>query len=184
MASGESDQVEVDVLPIRTEFVLPSATLRLIHERTTGDGGRTGPGLLITEEAGDPNTLTTLEISLQDRTQTVYFLWDWERHDPGFSMLFVPETSVLFAGAGTFSVVIDIRDARLIRRNYVDLFWGFQHTPRSILELGECDCSLYRRNGELLGTVPVDPPYEVVVGDHCVEIATTLFGVQRLPFPS
>jgi hypothetical protein len=168
---------------IQTEFILPTVSILLTHEPTTGDPSLIGQGVLITEEDTDPDTLTTLEIRRKEISANVYLLWRPESWHLSLSVLYVPETSVLFIGGGTFSATIDVHSMKVVHQHKVLLFWSFQHVPHSILELGEDECFLYNINGELIGSVPVDPPYDVVEQENAVEFVTTLFGVQRLAFP-
>ena len=171
-------------MSIKTEIILPGATLLLAHEPTTGDPGPTGNGITITEEDVEPDTLTSIEVRQRDESKIVHVLWRPQSWHLKFCVLFVPETSVLFIGGGTFSATIDVNSMKIIHQHRVDLFWSFQHMPRSILELGEIECFLYRTSGELVGSVPVDPPYDVVERESDVEFVTSLFGIQRLAFPT
>lgn len=171
-------------MSIKTEIILPGATLLLAHEPTTGDPGRTGKGITITEEDVEPDTLTSIEVRQCDESKVVHVLWCPQSWRLNFCVLFVPETSVLFIGGGTFSATIDVNSMKIIHQHRVELFWSFQHMPRSILELGEIECFLYRTSGELVDSVPVDPPYDVVERESDVEFVTSLFGIQRLAFPA
>ena len=170
-------------MSIKTEFILPASSVQVTHDPTTGDPGRTGNGVVVTEADVEPDTLTTIEVQRQETIDTVQLLWQPQSWHPMFSVLFMEETSVLFVGAGTFSAVIDINAQRIVHQHTVDLFWSFKQTRNSILELGEIECFLYKRNGELVGSVPVDPPYEVIESDDEVQFVTSLFGTQRIPFP-
>ncbi|MEZ6124641.1 MAG: hypothetical protein R3C49_15925 [Planctomycetaceae bacterium] len=169
---------------IKSEIILPAATLLLTHELITGDPERNGEGITITEEDVEPDTLTSVEVRRGGDSQTVHVLWRPQSWHLNFCLLFVPETSVLFIGGGTFSATVNVSSMKIIHQHRIELFWSFQHMPRSILELGEIECILYRTSGELVGSVPVDPPYDVVEQKNDVEFLTSLFGIQRLTFPT
>ncbi len=171
------------LMSVQTEFILPSASLAVTHEPTTGDPGRTGQGVAITEADITPDTLTTIKVRVQDKNRNVYVLWRPQSWSLGLSILYVQESSTLFVGGSTFSAVVDINEMRLKRQHNVDLFWSFKHTPNSVLELGEIECFLYSREGDLIGSVPVDPPYDIIERDNEVEFVTSLFGIQRISFP-
>ena len=168
----------------QTEFVLPSASLIVTHESTTGDPGRFGDGIVIIDEDVHPDTITTIRVRCKCATQIIYWSWRPESWYFPLSILFVEETETLFVGGGTLSAIVDVRTMRVIRKHKSLLFWSFQHTRNSVIELGEVECFLFRRDGELVGSADVDPPYEVIEHDSDVEFLSSIFGSQRITYPT
>ena len=101
------------------------------------------------------------------------------------TILFVAETRRLFLGGKRLSSVVDL-DAGIVEHSFDHcLFWGFDRLTRPgfIHETGELDCLFRALDGRVLGSVPVDPPWERFVEPGGVRFESIVYGSQFLPFP-
>lgn len=105
----------------------------------------------------EPNTLSVVRVG-----EARLDVW-WERHTCSLPphVLLVPETSVLFVGAGTTVVAVKVPEMTRLLEDDVTLFWGFERVGECVLMLSEVDAALYSPTAEVLGRAPVEPPYEV-----------------------
>ena len=140
--------------------------------------------LLLRAESCELDTLTTLRIGRLGSEYEILVLWSSNGSTFGFNLRYEESTGVLFIGAGTLSAVIHVSTLNIIDENIVDLFWDFVPCREFVLEQGELECRLYRKDGTCIGAVPVDPPYEWREKKTGLVFSSSIFGEQRIDFPT
>jgi hypothetical protein len=101
-----------------------------------------------------------------------------ERYEPsgesGFSpgVAFVPETAVLFVGAGTRLLAYTLLDRpeRLWEDATYPGFWGWSVHKPVVLMAAELEFTAWTKNGEKLWTTFVEPPWSYLVAGERVRL--------------
>jgi hypothetical protein len=90
--------------------------------------------------------------------------------EPGVA--FVPETAVLFAGAGTRLLAYTLRDRpRRLWEDTADLgFWHWSAHPSVVLMAAEIELAAWTTDGEKLWTTFVEPPWSYQVAEDQVQL--------------
>ena len=101
---------------------------------------------------------------------------------PGF--LLVPETDVLFVGAGTRVLIYDLKEPkRLLTDEVVGGFWGWEQHRNMVFMLSEVELSAFDLRGARLWPTFVDPPWVYEVTESTVVIED-FSGVRELDLRS
>jgi len=84
------------------------------------------------------------------------------------ALLFVPETGILFAGAGTTAVAIDVNKGRRIWTDgKSDLIWCWLRAGDVMVLVDELELTAYDLHASKLWRTYIEPPHDVrVVGDE------------------
>ncbi|HEY3907301.1 MAG TPA: hypothetical protein VGM14_25585 [Streptosporangiaceae bacterium] len=90
--------------------------------------------------------------------------------EPGVA--FVPETAVLFAGAGTRLLAYTLRDRpRRLWEDAADMgFWHWSVHPSAVLMAAELELAAWTKDGAKLWTMFVEPPWSYQVAGDQVEL--------------
>ena len=91
----------------------------------------------------------------------------------GFSpgVLLVPETGILFAGAGTLLFAVDLNNRRLLWEDLADVgFWSWQRHGDTVLMAAELELAAWGIRGEGRWRTFVEPPWSYEVRDGTVEL--------------
>jgi hypothetical protein len=90
--------------------------------------------------------------------------------EPGTA--FVPETAVLFAGAGTRLIAYQLHDRpRRLWEDAADLgFWHWSVHPSVVLMAAELELAAWARDGTKLWTTFVEPPWSYQVAGDQVQL--------------
>jgi len=139
------------------------------------------PGSLVISSPEQNNTLTSVARAGLDFRVLVH--WSCSASSD-FHVLLVPETRVLFIGAGQLAAVISIPGRELIRQAAPFLFWSFERLDECVVEYGELECRLYDLGGTMLGCAAVDPPYEVEHKPTGIRFNSIVAGPTWLHFPT
>jgi hypothetical protein len=137
---------------------------------------------LVLSDENEITKKTIFEIDLKSRKIVVVVFWDGSYSGSKISFHWAEESEFLFIGAGSLSAVVNINTLELVDINYPFLFWSWEVLGDNILELGELDCRLYTKTGNLIGEVAVDPPYDYVIMDHAIEFSSIVSGKLRIEF--
>ena len=93
--------------------------------------------------------------------------------DGGFNpgVLLIPETAVLFVGAGTRLLAYDLRTPRRLWEDEADTgFWGWRRHGELVIMSAELELAAWTVGGEKRWTTFVEPPWEYSVRDGKVEL--------------
>ena len=141
-----------------TTVAYPDLTFCVTHKATAGETTRTADGLELREANWAPTTLTTIAVRQGTATQNIFLYWEPPSAQPQLHLAYVPETSTLFLGGGRFSASVDLQNMQVVHEHEVEHFWAFQFIRGLMLELGECECFLFRQDGTFIGSASVDQP--------------------------
>lgn len=89
----------------------------------------------------------------------------------GFSpgVFLVPETEILFVGAGTSLFAVDLRNHRKLWEDEADVgFWSWQRHGDIVLMSAELELAAWGIRGERLWRVSVEPPWSYAARDGVV----------------
>lgn len=99
-----------------------------------------------------------------------------QRYSPaGYSfypgVLLVPETSVLFIGAGERLLAYDLQTPKRLWSDTADCgFWSWQRHGAFVLMSGELEFAAWTAQGKKLWTMFVEPPWEYMVEGDMVDL--------------
>jgi len=86
-------------------------------------------------------------------------------------VLVVPETSLVFIGAGERILCYDIQKRERIWQDHTQLgFWGWSQLGEYVLMSAELEFGVWTQNGEKLWTTFVEPPWDFKVLGQTVEL--------------
>ena len=91
----------------------------------------------------------------------------------GFSpgVLLVPETKILFLGAGTLLLALDLGRRRQIWEEVADVgFWSWRRHGRTVVMSAELELAAWGIGGEKRWATFVEPPWSYSVRDGIVEL--------------
>lgn len=108
--------------------------------------------------------------------------WSHFSDDIDVSFHYSEHDCILFIGAGSVSSVIDLSSSSIIDINYPELFGAWECIGDHILELGELECRLYNKSGELIGNAHVDPPYDYSLTDMGISFSSIVMGKTEIMF--
>ena len=165
-------------MSVRTTFHSCSWPVTVSHHSCSDFGPRGDRHVIVANDC-EPNTLTTVEIG----SAALYVHWERKREDQPVHILFLPETSVLFFGAGTLVVSLRVPSLEIVDRNNLCEFQGFRCKEGFVAQLGELECNLYGTDGGRIATAAVDPPYEVEETPEGYKFTSDVAGVAWLRYP-
>ncbi|NOZ41345.1 MAG: hypothetical protein GXP24_14130 [Planctomycetes bacterium] len=168
---------------IETVFHFESTSICILHDSCSDPVGRSEDGLLIKSNDSDADTLTRITIGPYGDSKRIYVFWSLVTTGEHFDLLYVATTKTLFIGSGSTSTIINIESMTLVNQNDVTLFWSYERRRNCVLELGELECFLYDLDGNLLGNVPADPPYDLKETERGINVVSPIYGSQWLEFP-
>jgi hypothetical protein len=88
---------------------------------------------------------------------------------PGF--LVVPETSILFIGAGERLLGYNVERRERVFEHHTDCgFWGWTRQEDYVLMAAELEFGVWRKTGEKLWSAFVEPPWSFNVSGENVEL--------------
>ena len=167
-----------------TLFKMEDVEVGVSHEYITSPVSVRDDILSIHAYLFEPDTLTRISVRMREHEHIIYFFWVQDSSALGFNVLYVPETQVLFLGADKTSVILKLTSKiEILRENTVDLFWSFKYCRNYILELGELECFLYEKTGEIIGIVPVDPPYDIIENEESLTFVSDVMGTCSIKWP-
>jgi hypothetical protein len=137
--------------------------------------------LVLTDE-NEITKKTIFEIDLKSRQIVIVIFWDGSYSGSDICFHWAEESEFLFIGAGSLSAIVNTSTLELVDINYPFLFWDWETLGDNILELGELECRLYTKTGNLIGEVAVDPPYDYVIMDNSIEFTSIVAGKLRIDF--
>lgn len=170
---------------VATSVSVPSALIRVTHHSAPPDD--VGPGaVLLREPTGTTDTYTRIEIwPRKGERRTVVVAWErYGTESDAVSLLLVDTTDTLFIGARTLSAAMRLTSGEIVDPREVVLFWSFEQIGGYVLELGELMCFLRSETGEIVGEVPVDPPYEMHETPEGIRFESPTYGTHWLRFPA
>lgn len=89
--------------------------------------------------------------------------------NPGY--LFVPETGLLFAGAGERLLCYDISVPVRLSEEHADLgFWRWDRTGDHVIMSAEVEFAVWSTSDKKLWSIPVEPPWEYSAGQGTVTL--------------
>ncbi len=89
--------------------------------------------------------------------------------NPGY--LFVPETGLLFAGAGERLLCYDISVPARLWEDHADLgFWQWDRSGDHVLMASEVEFAVWSTGGKKLWSIAVEPPWEYSAGEGFVTL--------------
>jgi len=137
----------------------------------------------VVDFGGEPDVLTELKVDGPGVRAEVVVHWTSNSVAMPFHAMVIPETNMLFVGAGTLSAAVNLITREVVDEKKVFLFWGFERRCGFVLELGELECYLYNGLGRCIGSVPVDPPYDIREVPGGLEFVSPVMGSHVLRFP-
>ena len=169
--------------PIATSVSMPSAAVTVTHHHGAAIGSE--PTAVVLRESNvTPDTLTRIQVWPYGKpASSVLLLWQRQPAAEGVSVLLSDAADTLFVGAGTFAAAVRLGTGEVVGPHDVFLFWSFQPCGNFVLELGELSCFLRSSTGEVLGEVPVDPPFELFQTSEGVRFESMVMGTHWLYFP-
>ncbi len=121
------------------------------------------------------NTLTVHETETPHRTPMLLVVvshdpW-YEGHQPNVGILFVPETHILFVGAGDVVLAYDLHGpTRLWREEAEYGFWYWQRHDDYVLMAAETELAAWTIHGDKQWETFVEPPYDYIVAAGVVNL--------------
>lgn len=102
------------------------------------------------------------------------------------TVLHLADMNRLLLGGKRQSCVIDLVTDEVEHEFEHCLFWGFDDTslPGYVLETGELDCALRGRDGRILSTCNVDPPWDMHLEENRVRFESMTMGTSFLEVPN
>lgn len=89
--------------------------------------------------------------------------------NPG--LMLVPETELLFLGAGTLLMAFDLRVPRQIWEDVADIgFWSWRRHDEVVVMSAELELAAWDLKGRKLWTTIVEPPWDYVVENGLVKL--------------
>ncbi|MBN1341983.1 MAG: hypothetical protein JXQ73_04845 [Phycisphaerae bacterium] len=163
---------------METVFQIGATSIGIQHDPCSSFGPK-GDCRLIVAGNCEPNTLTKITID----SETLYCRWESNPSFPAPRVLYVPETSTLFFGAGTLALTIRVPGFAIIDENVLRLFWSFERKGDFIVQFGELECNLYTLNGQRIDTAQVDPPYDAKETEVGIRFRSDVAGEAWLLYP-
>ncbi|MEM8980229.1 MAG: hypothetical protein AAGD04_12145 [Pseudomonadota bacterium] len=117
-----------------------------------------------------------LGISKGDANQEWPSLVSVQRYDYAYTsispgILLVPDTSLVFVGAGTRLLCYDLKkQARLWEEEAYLGFWGWSQAAEYVLLSAECEFAVWDQYGKKLWSTFVEPPWSFEVKGEIVEL--------------
>ena len=131
------------------------------------------------------DTLTQVALVSDEGQRDIHVYWRADEvASDNFSLLLVEATSRLFIGAGRFVAILDYHRGVFVDEYHTDLLYGFSFRRDCVLVRSELECFLFASAGDLLGRVPVDPPWEERAVPDGLEFRSPVSGIQLLKWPS
>ncbi len=159
---------------ITSKVIIDDAKILIKHESCSGPSWCRNKEIFIESNSAEKNTLSTIKF---DDYLDIYIFWESFTSATSVEVLYVPETGVMFIGAGTVSARISTKDSSLLDSDDVCLFWGFdRHKEKYVLETGELECFLYNLEGKKISTAVVDPPYETKILEKGINFESIVSG--------
>ncbi len=93
--------------------------------------------------------------------------------DAGFhpGVLLVPETGVIFIGAGERILAYDLAEPRRLWEDKADTgFWGWQRHGEAVVMSAELELAAWSLSGKKLWTTFVEPPWSYIVAGERVDL--------------
>ena len=129
---------------------------------------------------------TLLGVALWSRAEK-----DWprvvitQRFSPGLTSGFIPgvvvipETHIVFMGAGTLLLAFDMREPRRLWEDFTQVgFWGWRRHGEAVLMSAELELAAYDTVGQRRWSVEVEPPWSYSVENN--EVVLDIMGtIQR-----
>ena len=150
-----------------------------LNVQTIASSEQSRADIVISEASDYISAKSTIKITGQ-YSLTICIFWQRFTAANDISIYFAEKENVLFVGVGCVSAVINIATKQILDINYPDLFWSWECVGEHILELGELECRLLSKEGKLIGSAPVDPPYEYQVLESSVEFSSIVMGKTRI----
>ncbi|MCA9432313.1 MAG: hypothetical protein KC940_17505 [Candidatus Omnitrophica bacterium] len=66
---------------------------------------------------------------------------------------------------------------------FADLFWGFERDGDYVIQWGETSCGLYTKDGRLISSADVDPPYQAEKAGEGFRFISDVAGETWLNYP-
>ncbi|XQF93735.1 hypothetical protein ACOBV9_08740 [Pseudoalteromonas espejiana] len=159
------------------EFVFNYSTIKTKTINSTA--AESDVDIVISEE-NNFDRKTIIEITEDGTVTCVVLFWSHFSDDAEPSLFWIEDERILFLGAGYVSAVVNIATKDVIDINYPDLFWGWESINGNILELGELNCRLYSPAGDIIGSAPVDPPYDYNATESAISFSSIVMGVTSI----
>jgi hypothetical protein len=169
---------------LHTAFYLGDVSITVTHEPCSDIGHPAGEVIVIREQDVTPDTLTRIEVRGPSPPFVVFVHWAPLEFYAHLGVLLIREAMTLFVGAQSVVAAVDLRDRRVLHQHSVFSFWGFLRRGNWVVVLGELDCFLYDLRANVLGQVPVDPPYEYDEHPEGFRFQSAVYGERWLRFPS
>jgi hypothetical protein len=131
-------------------------------------------------QEGQTKYKTILSVSTRNEKFIIAMFWYHFSEDADINYFWIEETQTLFLGAGSVSAVINLKENIIKDINYPMLFWSWKAIEEYVLELGETECRVYSKSGELIGQTDVDPPYDYIVTEDAVEFTSIVMDKRKI----
>lgn len=164
---------------MKTEISYKKTTLKITSLKSSEKEKEAD--LVITEE-GKTTNKSIIEFRRDKKKSIIVVFWSHFSSDASLCIHLSEDENVLFIGGGNVSAVVDTSNLKILDINYPDLFWGWEYIEGYVLELGELACRLYTQKGKLVGSTPVDPPYEYKVTGSSIEFNSIVMGKTKIEF--
>jgi hypothetical protein len=143
------------------------------------NAGSINSDLHLTEPQTEFNKTTLIKIS-SDGGEKLIRIDCSKRSDNDFKHLIIEETYKLFFGASTFWGIIDYEKLRVERNETCIDFWNFEKHQNCIVVITELQAYSFKLNGEIIDSVPIDPPFESEDFTDRIEFFCPVYGRQTL----
>ena len=168
---------------IQTSIWPPDSDVAVVHVRSglKPDGQ---PNLVLAEQGTVADCVSAVRLPREYGQPILWVEWEPLLAGPFFGLHFESDAGVVFIGASTLSATIQLEPLELLEYRQPALFWKFERRGRFVLEMGELECHLHSCQGQRLGTVPCDPPYDIEEVSRGVVVTSPVCGSQLLEYPS
>ena len=131
-------------------FSTQGIKIKIEHQKCSDPSWCNKEVLFVESCSKENNILSAITV---DSKLEVFVYWESHGSAEHFEVFFAPETDVLFIGAGSVSVQINVSERKLVGVEYPFLFWSYERLNDFILELGEIECHLYDLKGKRISSV-------------------------------
>ena len=117
--------------------------------------------------------LRNIQLDSNDGWPSIVIAQRYEPSGWGFTpaAVLMPDTSVLFLGAGTRILIFDLKTKELISEDYTTVgFWGWEQRGNIVLMSSELDFAAWDSSGSKLWSKSVEPPWSFKVNEDQVQL--------------
>jgi hypothetical protein len=161
------------------------ALIEVAHRACTVRLPQTQPFLDLFEREEGFTTVSLISVTGPATTLRIRYYWQpIDEQATHLCLHFIEPTQTLFIGVGNFFAILKTDSWEVLAEYRPQPFWSFESMHGCILARSELECFLFSPTGELLQSVPVDPPWDEEIGSEGIEFESPVNGRQFLAWPA